>query len=124
MTRTPVLAHSVKNKDGIAVLGHPYLHLVTDIKRDANGDLIGLTEQFGVLKIEDYPARPGTIIIEIPRNLVIGMQEFTFTYGSSEAIVRPIIQKKGAMILFKVDSTTKEIDIGKIVIELSPAYPK
>jgi hypothetical protein len=91
------------------------LHLLT-VTRDAKGELNGVTEHFGKLKISENPTMAGSITLEIPRDMVSTGGEFSLALNPPGGVPVPLRQG-GAFLTFTADAATEEIDLGKIVVQ-------
>jgi hypothetical protein len=91
------------------------LHLLT-VTRDAKGELTGVTEHFGQVKISENPATVGSITLEIPRDMVSTGGEFSLALNPPGGVPSPLRQG-GAFLTFTVDAATEELDLGKIVVQ-------
>jgi hypothetical protein len=102
------------NLDGTAA-ATANLHLLT-ITRDAQGELSGVTEHFGELKMVAEAAPIGAVRLEIPREMVNKGEELSLALNPPGGIPAAL-QQGSVMLTFKVDPVTEEIDLGKIVVK-------
>ena len=110
-----IVKASFINKDGTAAAVPSNLHLVT-IERDNKGELSSVVEHFGNIKMSPAPGTKGGVGIEVPRDLVAKGGEFSFAFNAEGGFPAPL-RKGEALLTFKVDAATEQIDIGEIVLE-------